>query len=319
MLTVRPARIMEDNRMVWGYTVIEDGEYDPHRMKTISEKDGVCLRCHFKDNKLLASEQVIPAKSIICMPCHASTISVGDISSIGAIIIFLIGTSSILLAWLSAGKRHDKGKKFNLTDLVNIVKTLILDGLLQKRLLKVSIRRWIIHSIIFFPIIFRFVWGIAALILSLHYPEWNPTWSMLDKNSPLTGFLFDLSGILILLGGCLMTLEKRKDKKRNNIQDLPESRSYIHILLGLIIITGFILEGARIAMTGSPVGSGFAFIGYGISRILVNLDLQGVYIYFWYVHAVITGLFIACLPFSRMVHVIVAPLSVAIKAASEKE
>ena len=116
-----------------------------------------------------------------------------------------------------------------------------------------------------------------------------------------------------------MILEKRADKKRNNIQDLPESRSYIHILLGLIIITGFILEGARIAMTGSPAGSGYAFIGYVISRILVNLDLQGIYIYFWYVHAVITGLFIACLPFSRMFHVIVAPLSIYIKAVSGVE
>ncbi|MFC1839789.1 hypothetical protein ACFL1N_09425 [Thermodesulfobacteriota bacterium] len=319
MLNISSARIMEGNSLIWGYTADKGGEYDPHRIIAISEKDGICSRCHFKDNNLGASEHVLPAKSIICMPCHASTFSVGDISSIGAIIIFLIGTAGILLTWLSAGKRHDKRKKFNITDLINIKKTLILDGFFQRRLLKVSVKRWIVHAMIFFPFIFRFFWGMVALFSSLYNPEWNSTWSMLNKNNPITGFLFDLSGMLILLGGCLMVLEKRADKTENKIQDIPEGKSYIHILLGLIIITGFLLEGARIAMTGSPVGSEFAFIGYGISRILVNQDLQGIYIYFWYVHAVITGAFIACLPFSRMFHIFITPLSVAIKAASGEE
>jgi nitrate reductase gamma subunit len=317
MENVKPIRLMEGNRQIWGYDVEINGETDPHRM--ISEKSDICLKCHYKDNNLGASDHVMPAKSIVCMPCHTSTFSAGDIPSIAAIIIFLMGVACILISWLSAGKGHNKRKRINIVVLLNIIKTLILDGFFQRRLLKVSPKRWFIHSMIFFPFIFRFFWGVAALVLSLYNPEWDTTWSMINKNNPLTGFLFDFSGMLILLGGCLMVLEKRADKARNSIQDMPEGKSFIHVLLGLIIITGFILEGARIAMTGSPDGSEFAFIGYGISRVLVNVDLQGIYIYLWYIHAVITGAFIAYLPFSRMVHVIVAPLSIYIKAVSDKE
>jgi len=313
---VIPVREIKGSRMIWSNDPELEGEYDPHRM--ILRKEDMCARCHFDNNNLGASDHVLPAKSIICMPCHAATFSVGDIPSIAAIIIFLIGLSSILLTWLFAGKRDEKRDRNIFANLINIVKALILDGFLQRRLFKVSLIRWIIHSMIFFPFIIRFLWGITALILSLYNPEWDSTWLMLSKNNPFTGFLFDLTGALILVGGCLMVLERKASKIRNNIQALPESKPFIHILLGGIIITGFILEGARIAMTGIPEGSEFAFIGYGISRLLIDLDITGIYIYLWYIHAVLTGTFIACLPFSRMFHILIAPLSVVLKAVSKE-
>jgi nitrate reductase gamma subunit len=141
---------------------------------------------------------------------------------------------------------------------------------------------------------------------------------MLDKNSPVTGFLYDFSGLLILTGGCLMILERRKNRVLMGIQNLPKNKSFIHALLGGMIITGFILEGVRISMTGTPEGSEFSFIGYVISRLLTGFELTGIYIYLWYLHTIVNGAFIACLPFSRMFHIFVAPLSLALKAMSEK-
>jgi hypothetical protein len=85
-----------------------------------------------------------------------------------------------------------------------------------------------------------------------------------------------------------------------------------------IIILGFVLEGMRIAMTGSPPGSGYAFLGYGISRLFTGVsDLTGIYGYIWYVHAILTGAFVAYLPFSRMLHILLAPVSLALNAASQ--
>jgi hypothetical protein len=85
-----------------------------------------------------------------------------------------------------------------------------------------------------------------------------------------------------------------------------------------IIIFGFILEGMRIAMTESPPGSGYAFLGYGISRFFTGIsELTDIYGYIWDAHTVLTGAFVAYLPFSRMIHILLAPVSLALNAASQ--
>ena len=44
----------------------------------------------------------------------------------------------------------------------------------------------------------------------------------------------------------------------------------------------------------------------------------GIYGYVWYVHAILTGAFVAYLPFSRMLHMIMAPISLAMNAAAQQ-
>ena len=60
--------------------------------------------------------------------------------------------------------------------------------------------RWLIHSLIFFPFVFRFLWGLIVLTTSLWAPECQVTWPMLDKNNSTTAFVFDMTGIMVLLG-----------------------------------------------------------------------------------------------------------------------
>jgi nitrate reductase gamma subunit len=87
-------------------------------------------------------------------------------------------------------------------------------------------------------------------------------------------------------------------------------------LLACIVVVGFFLEGMRIAMTGSPSGAEFAFVGYGLSRLFTEMDLTEVYGYVWYAHTILTGAFVAYLPFSRMIHMITVPLALALNAGS---
>jgi nitrate reductase gamma subunit len=110
-----------------------------------------------------------------------------------------------------------------------------------------------------------------------------------------------------------MFIEKRKNKRIQNVKGLPDSKIPVSALLGGIIISGFIVEGARIAMTGSPEGSQFAFIGYGISLLMSGYHLNGLYAYLWYLHAIMTAIFIAILPFTGMFHVFTAPLSLLVR------
>ena len=86
-------------------------------------------------------------------------------------------------------------------------------------------------------------------------------------------------------------------------------------MISLIIILGFVLEGLRIAMTGWPGGVEWAFLGYAISWLFKGMTgLTDIYGYVWYVHAILTGAFIALIPFTRMAHIITAPIVLIINA-----
>ena len=312
---LKPVRSVKNNSVEWRYEPVSEEDFNPHRLITGKEK--MCSRCHYKGNNLGAPEHVLPAKGIICMPCHAATFSTGGIPSIVAMIIFLIGISGIVIMWCSAGRGQTGSKEHGAFHLFSILVALIFDGIFQRRLFRASFKRWAVHAMIFFPFIIRFIWGIFALVSSLTDPQWNLTQAMLDKNNPVTGLVFDVTGLFILAGGCLMLLNKRAERKKHGIKGLPKYNNFVQILLGGVVITGFIVEGARIAMTGSPDGSQYAFIGYLVSRVLMNYYLNGIYAYLWYVHAVLTAAFVACLPFSRMFHIFLAPLSLLFKEASK--
>ncbi len=311
-----PAREIKNGVPVWNYAPVKNEEYDPHWI-TVVGKEG-CSRCHVKGNSLGASDHVLPAKGIICMPCHASTFMIEDIPSVISIIIFLIGFSAIAIIWFSAGKRHKRAETDGSLSIFNVFSVLIIDGFFQRRFLKVSKLRWGIHAMIFFPFMVRFIWGIFATCASIWLEGSDGIWILLDKSHPVTGFFFDITGLMIIAGGCLMFIEKRIRRKKNSIKGLPENISFAGLLISGMIITGFVLEGARIAMTGSPLYSQYSFIGYMISRLIQGFHLNGIYAYLWYLHAVLTYVFIALLPFSSMKHLFIAPVSLGIKAASKE-
>ena len=142
---------------------------------------------------------------------------------------------------------------------------------------------------------------------------------MLDKNHPLTAFLFDLSGVMVLIGIAGMIVRRWQKRTDQKLLGLPAADWAAYALLGGIIIGGFILEGIRMAMTGSPGGAPYAFVGDAISRVLTGFELTNIYGYVWYLHAILTGAFLVYLPFSRMFHIIMAPVSLAMNAALDNQ
>jgi nitrate reductase gamma subunit len=202
---------------------------------------------------------------------------------------------------------------------VAILKTLFVDVLLQRRLYRQSPKRWLIHGLLFYAFAFRFVWGIIALIGSLWKPEWTWVWPMLDKNNPLTAFLFDLSGAMMILGA-LFAYFRGRQQRSGQVPDLPRQDVLALGLIAAIVIVGFLLEGMRIAMTGFPDGSCYAFLGYAIGRLFFSTaSLINVYGFIWYLHAILTGAFIAYVPFSKLLHIIVSPLVLMGSAASKEK
>jgi nitrate reductase gamma subunit len=265
------------------------------------------------------------------MPCHAATFSAGDAPTIVALLIFSFGfvlAFSYILTG-SVAERPSAGSFHKLLILVGhgirtvfskkiipILKATFLDVLVQRRLFRQSPRRWGIHSLIFFPILFRFLWGIAALTASLWMPGWQTVWILLDKNHPATAFLFDLTGLMIIVGVVWAGI-REKHIQSQRPPGLPEQDRWALGLVAGIVIVGFALEGMRIAMTEQPPGSGFAFIGHAISRLFSGRSsLTQWYGYMWYSHAVLTGALVAYVPFSGLLHIILAPVVLAIRAVN---
>jgi nitrate reductase gamma subunit len=264
------------------------------------------------------------------MPCHAATLSVGDTVTILSLLLFLAGLAIVGSVWFSGGDPAvNSWRKFLQSirwavkivfsnRILIILRSLILDGLLQRRLFVVSKERWLLHVLIFYPFLFRFIWGLWALSASLYHPEWPGTWVLLDKNHPLTAFLFDLSGIMIVVGVAGMIMRSLQKRSGAAVTGLPTADWPAYALLGGIMLSGFVLEGMRMSMTGSPAGAPYAFMGDAISRLLTGFELTGIYGCLWYLHAMLTGAFLVYLPFSRMLHMIVAPVVLAMNAADSK-
>jgi len=323
-----PVKDPESNRISWKFDIKPGADDTPPDLAFAVSKEN-CRRCHFMGNQAGAAAMVLPAKSVLCMPCHPATFSIGDTTTIVSLFVFLFGILSLVSIWMSGNLAGDKemglgtkvrkisfsilGALFSFR-ILHITKALVFDALLQRRLYRQSRLRWIIHSLIFFPFVFRFSWGMVALLSSLWIPEKQLAWAMLDKNYPVGAFLFDLTGVMVI-SGVILAMFRRAFRKSENLPGLPKHDWPASSLIGGIIIIGFILEGMRIAMTGSPEGAQYAFIGYGISRLFVGIsDLTDIYGYIWYIHAIFTGAFMAYLPFSRMLHIIMAPVVIAMNA-----
>jgi nitrate reductase gamma subunit len=273
---------------------------------------------------------VLPGKGVLCMPCHGATPTATDATTIGGLGVFLLGLAAAFSVWLSGRLPGPEGARpaarllaamgWTVRTLLSrrvgaVLKGLILDGILQRRLWKQSRWRWAIHSAILLPFVFRFAWGMAGLIAANLWRR--STWYefLLNNNDPAAALLFDLTGGLVILGA-VGAVARGIAKRRERLPGLPRQDYAALTLLGGVVTVGFVLEGMRIAMTGVTWGASGAFIGYPISRLFAGWRaLTGVYGYAWYLHAILTGAFAAYLPFSRMFHILVAPFSLALRGA----
>ncbi len=293
-----------------------------HHMPRLEDKSG-CRKCHFKGNALGAAAMILPPKSLLCMPCHSATLSVGDTITISGLMIFLVGLILTFSLW-QLGSIPDKGAirqrivgTIFSWNFLGLLKTLSYDIFFQRRLYRRSHRRWMIHGLIFYPFVVRFLWGLVALGGSLGWPAWAPIWSMVDKNHPLTALVFDVTGILIGLG-VILALLRGAASESDRSEGIPRQDRLALGIIGAMVMVGFLLEGIRIAMTAYPPNSIFAPVGYGISLLFSGMTgLSDIYGYIWYGHAILAGIFIAYLPFSRLMHIIMAPVVMMLNAFTE--
>jgi len=131
--------------------------------------------------------------------------------------------------------------------------------------------------------------------------------------------VLDVFGVLFIVGLIMMMLRRsskpqqldyaRADKSTTIDRSAYSTDDKIFMwLLLLIALSGFVIEGARIAADRpaweiwSPVGVGIANI---IDMIGLNNSTDTIHIYIWWFHAVLVMFFIAYIPYSKGMHMLI--------------
>ena len=294
-----------------------------HTLRNIKNEE-FCVQCHFPENKVGAAASVLPPKSFLCILCHNASLDMGGPLFWVAFLIFIVGILLMVRMWFKGSVRGEEtslhrkiargsdsiwGTIFS-KEFFPLLKTFVLDIVLQRRLLKESVRRWSIHSLIYLSILTRFSLSVFTFFVYRIGPESALAEALINKNNGFTAFVNDLLGLFILIG-ILWTLLQRVFIKPPHV--LTEFRDGFAVgLIGVLVFLGFILEGARILMTQVPADSTiYSFVGRITAWILsvVSINWSSAYVVLWYAHAIAGALLVAYLPYGKMKHIFNTPLT----------
>jgi hypothetical protein len=238
----------------------------------------------------------------------------------------------------------------------SLLKALVVDGMVHRRLYRANLRRWSIHIAVFGSWL---VLGVLSTITGL-VVEILPLLGMSPMqvaSLPLIGHLYhadvwwvallnELLGLTVL-AGMFLVIYRRYIQKDPQLRTMPADNVVI-ALLTLIALSGFPAETFRLlADYTTPVGvfrpdpamlsavkfpavlydvwgPQWGFLGYLSAALLGTLRLSpDVWtvlhnVSFW-LHFVIVTALLFLLPFSRFFHVIMSPVIVAYNTTMERE
>jgi nitrate reductase gamma subunit len=294
-----------------------------HRLPDTRNKE-FCQRCHVPGNKVGAAAAVLPSKSLLCLPCHYAPIAVGHPIFWAALVIFGAGLLLTGMFWMSGsvqGEEKSLHRKISLgseaawsvvfsREFWARLKTFFFDVMLQRRILQESVKRWSIHSLIYYAILLRFGLALFTHFVYFFKPGGALAYALIDKNHPFVALTNDLLGLFLLAGLAAAVIQRWVVKPAQMVSE--EQDNWALILLGGLVVIGFFLEGARILVTQMPAEKAvYSFVGYLFFRFFAvfPVDWPITYVYFWYAHAVLGALLVAYLPFGKLKHIFVTPLS----------
>lgn len=236
------------------------------------------------------------------------------ILTIFTLMVFFVGIYANIYLWRK-GKASSLHHKLHYG---SIIKALILDVLLQVQLFKQSLLRWMMHFCIF--------WGFLGLLahttflaIMSHLVPQNLSFSQFIFLGPGKRFLDvwgDLWGLILLIG-IIIAILRRYIFKAEQLDTIASDTTAILFLL-FIILTGFICEAQRLAAAPFEPYMRYSFIGCPLASLIRSMsslayDFNSIV----WIHTIISLVFLAYIPFSKMFHIIVSPVEIALDA-SEK-
>ncbi|NOX35095.1 MAG: 4Fe-4S dicluster domain-containing protein [Deltaproteobacteria bacterium] len=212
-----------------------------------------------------------------------------------ATVIFLTGLAVHIRVWKkSAGCLDIPFSKKGL-------KRTILDTFSGRRILQGEISAGIMHLLLFWGFLSLFI---GTSILSVHHY----VISFLKGTAYLVFSLSMEVGGIMLLAGTIWALIRRY------IQCVPRLEKrledvLVSVWLLLAVFSGFILEGLRLACH-QPSWGAWSFAGQWMGGLFSPSMAEAFYPSFWWGHAFLTLSLIAVIPFTKLFHIMGAPVSI---------
>ncbi|HON58901.1 MAG TPA: heterodisulfide reductase-related iron-sulfur binding cluster [Smithella sp.] len=234
-----------------------------------------------------------------------------------ALAIFAYGVWRRWKMWKAIGKEEIRWDQ-----IPERLKSLLMNGLLQVRTWK-DAYPGIMHGLIFFGF-FVLIFGAAFDAGEFHITEPLFSWAFLRGSFYLGfSFLMDLFGLFVLIG-VLMAAFRRYIQKPDRLgykgqSDNQADDAIALLLIGGIIVTGFIIEALRIHATlmegigpdsVTPNWEKVSFVGWSIASAFNGMDVETTKLWHkisWWTHTFIALGFIAYIPYSRLLHIITTP------------
>jgi len=192
------------------------------------------------------------------------------------------------------------------TEQKRMVNFLFFEAILQRRLFKESRLRWFIYlseSFGFMALFFVFLFFVFTRFV------FKIDFFLTGVGGLILDFLMDFLGLLIF-SGTIASFIRRSIKRPNMITEREDKIAVL--LLFLIVVTGFLLEGFRMAVLPVTFESYFSFVGLAVSGLFRHIPLAwtDIHFYSWIVHATLVFVFLAYIPFSKFIHFIACPLTI---------
>lgn len=238
-----------------------------------------------------------------------------------SVAVFFIGTLYNVLIWMQ-GKGLSGSPERRLLRLLGRSIRFVLSGRLAKAIVvfvkdaiylsKLKGRsklRWLMHILILGGFTLTFLLDIIVTV-SMDILKYQP---MIDENGWakmwIRDFGFEVGGLMMLLGLTIAAVRRFIFRPTIVRTELPDAVSILFLLF--VVLGGFILEG--IGIVGSipyhTTNQEYSFVGYAFSLITPS-SLGQYFDQAWLVHGVMSALFIAYIPFSKLFHMIATPIAI---------
>jgi Fe-S oxidoreductase/nitrate reductase gamma subunit len=131
-------------------------------------------------------------------------------------------------------------------------------------------------------------------------------------------FFLDLAGLVAIIG-ILMAMWRRYVRKPQRISDNKPDDLISLIWILAVLVTGFLVEGARIAAT-TPEYEVWSFVGWftaGLFSGLEKASVEATHRVLWYFHMIISFGLIVYIAYSRLLHIITSSLNMMFRGVEE--
>jgi Fe-S oxidoreductase/nitrate reductase gamma subunit len=191
----------------------------------------------------------------------------------------------------------------------------IQNGIFHKSILREAFPGWM-HFFIFWGFLLLTI-GTALVAIQADFTDLFFGVKFLVGNFYLFfSFILEIGGIIAIIG-VLMAIWRRYGVKPTRLDNKPDDLLCLLWIL-VVLVTGFLVEAARIAAT-RPDYEVWSFVGWALASIFPSgqESAKATHLVLWYVHMILSFGLIAYIAYSRLLHIFTSSLNMLFRGAED--